>query len=783
MRWTSHVGFALVFVAAMVAGRARAANTPPTANTQTVPAAEDTPLVITLTGNDPDGDELNATIVEDPHGGILLKLERLRYRYTPNRNWNGTDDFKFKLSDGTADSAEAVVTVNVSPKDDPPQVKDVSCITKKNTQIAVFLEVLDPDGSSGLTCKVSRAPDNGQATIVQGDHPKLVYTPKQDWTGTDHVLYQASDGKHDSGPAAVTVEVVETEAGGGWIRFGSTGSYHVVRASIDGAGSITCTDAEYLAYVRYFTVPESQHGHPDFVAGTDAAKIRALEVDNALNKQVFASMFSCTGEWFTFKSGPEAAAAVEMRIQAINKMNQLNAKLENADPVYCYRANANANYETSCTLWTHLWIWRRADGTEARSAYYKETQASTSSYDAIMQMCKTTARHEKTVGECLGGAVACIWWGSAKAMGKTDFDKAVPFGKLNMDWFLAPNEKRPPPIWYNASWVARARNDRIHIAGDWLYMKNHNYNEIYKHKPFRKKVDFGDKKPLLPPNHVYLLSGENAFYMGKNAGGKDVYGGLGMATRLEKDMREELRAGYNDDFARLINARAQDGVTRRFPKIVEIEPKDAPELIKWAKVDRIHNPTSPNVAPYVADQVVEVLANGGQQTITLWVQDEYVKEFVGPTWDKIPDHGLLVPNSLRVGYANGAIRYRVKYLPDTNFSGVDEFRFKAGDGELQSNTGTVVVIVHPEDGSPVADARVSPSSGKAPLEVAFSAANSRDAKDAAVLEYSWNFGDGQKGSGLYPEHTYAKPGTYTATLTVTDSDGKTGTATAKVVVE
>ncbi|MEX2400765.1 MAG: PKD domain-containing protein [Rhodothermales bacterium] len=39
------------------------------------------------------------------------------------------------------------------------------------------------------------------------------------------------------------------------------------------------------------------------------------------------------------------------------------------------------------------------------------------------------------------------------------------------------------------------------------------------------------------------------------------------------------------------------------------------------------------------------------------------------------------------------------------------------------------------------------------------------------VEYSWNFGDGSTGTGENPSHTYTEPGTYTVTLTATNSAG------------
>jgi PKD repeat protein len=50
------------------------------------------------------------------------------------------------------------------------------------------------------------------------------------------------------------------------------------------------------------------------------------------------------------------------------------------------------------------------------------------------------------------------------------------------------------------------------------------------------------------------------------------------------------------------------------------------------------------------------------------------------------------------------------------------------------------------------------------------------------LAFIWNFGDGQTSIELSPSHTYTAAGTYTVTLSLTNSEGTT-TKTATVVVE
>ena len=70
--------------------------------------------------------------------------------------------------------------------------------------------------------------------------------------------------------------------------------------------------------------------------------------------------------------------------------------------------------------------------------------------------------------------------------------------------------------------------------------------------------------------------------------------------------------------------------------------------------------------------------------------------------------------------------------------------------------------------------------GIAPLLVEFDGSTSSD--DGQIVSYAWDFGDGTTGTGDTFKHTY-DAGTYTATLTVTDDEGATGTATLSITVE
>lgn len=66
------------------------------------------------------------------------------------------------------------------------------------------------------------------------------------------------------------------------------------------------------------------------------------------------------------------------------------------------------------------------------------------------------------------------------------------------------------------------------------------------------------------------------------------------------------------------------------------------------------------------------------------------------------------------------------------------------------------------------------------LAWSFDASASSAPSGRTITSYAWNFGDGSTGTGVNANRTYAAPGTYTVTLTVTDSAGMTASTTRTV---
>jgi PKD repeat protein len=80
----------------------------------------------------------------------------------------------------------------------------------------------------------------------------------------------------------------------------------------------------------------------------------------------------------------------------------------------------------------------------------------------------------------------------------------------------------------------------------------------------------------------------------------------------------------------------------------------------------------------------------------------------------------------------------------------------------------------------------TPDPAPAGTELTFDGTGSYDTPSgaehgAAVATYAWSFGDGATATQAKPTHTYATPGNYTATLTVTDNKGQESNPAAVIV--
>jgi PKD repeat protein len=87
----------------------------------------------------------------------------------------------------------------------------------------------------------------------------------------------------------------------------------------------------------------------------------------------------------------------------------------------------------------------------------------------------------------------------------------------------------------------------------------------------------------------------------------------------------------------------------------------------------------------------------------------------------------------------------------------------------QVNADVPPVLLEEELSAPLDVATSSPVNGSSSV-FSFDGSGST-AVTGTIVSYAWDFGDGTTGTGATTTHTYSAPGTYFATLTVTDSNG------------
>jgi PKD repeat protein len=101
-------------------------------------------------------------------------------------------------------------------------------------------------------------------------------------------------------------------------------------------------------------------------------------------------------------------------------------------------------------------------------------------------------------------------------------------------------------------------------------------------------------------------------------------------------------------------------------------------------------------------------------------------------------------------------------------------------GSATSNTAALEVTAPNQN--PVAKFISNPPTGQAPLNVTFTSDGSYD-PDGAIGNREWHFSDGGSYFGTTAFHTFQRPGTYTASLTVFDNRGGSGTSQQTIVVQ
>ena len=238
---------------ATVAISVTAVNDVPVAAGDAFSAAEDTVLTGATPGvlgndADPDGDPLTAALVTGPSHGSLTLNANGSFSYTPEADYNGTDSFTYRASDGTLESNQATVTITITATNDRPTAADDAYSTSEDAALTVAAPGVlgndsDPDHNP-LSAVLVSEPSHGILTL--NANGSFSYSPDGNFNGGDSFAYRASDGSLDSNPVTVTITVtaandaptVTVAAGGTCGRDDHSGTINLTVGDVENTATV-----------------------------------------------------------------------------------------------------------------------------------------------------------------------------------------------------------------------------------------------------------------------------------------------------------------------------------------------------------------------------------------------------------------------------------------------------------------------------------------------------------------------------------------------------------------
>jgi VCBS repeat-containing protein len=150
------------------------------------------------------------------HGSLTLNANG-SFSYTPAANYNGTDSFTYRASDGTLTSNLATVTITLSAVNDAPTVTVAAggtCVGDDSGTINLTVADVETAATaltlSATTSNPTLVPTRNIAFAGSGSTRTLTVTAAKGRTGTATVTVTVSDGQNSR-----TVDVVVRAGGSG----------------------------------------------------------------------------------------------------------------------------------------------------------------------------------------------------------------------------------------------------------------------------------------------------------------------------------------------------------------------------------------------------------------------------------------------------------------------------------------------------------------------------------------------------------------------------------------
>ena len=187
----------------------------PVANDDNYSVNEDGTLNVIVPGvlgndTDHDGDALTIDSFTNPANGSLTLNADGSFTYTPNADYNGSDNFTYTVTDGNGNVDNATVNITVNPTNDAPEATNDTYNVTEDTALVidaasgVLANDTDIDGDT-LTVSAFTNPANGSLTLNADG--SFTYIPNANYEGTDNFTYTVSDGNGGTDTATVNLAV------------------------------------------------------------------------------------------------------------------------------------------------------------------------------------------------------------------------------------------------------------------------------------------------------------------------------------------------------------------------------------------------------------------------------------------------------------------------------------------------------------------------------------------------------------------------------------------------